>query len=186
MGGPIEWAWPAGVVIHRAQSGGEAPARECYEQDGGNAATSARSSGSLTTTACGSPAFSPPLPPPVSSPTWSYATAATPASQTAARTGKDTGLRNVPFRDLAQNWIWVAIAALAADLCAWTARLALPAHTASYKPNGDPPPPLLPPRTRSAGHRKRSEIIFAHHHARPRHMNNTPTGPIRDHGESRG
>jgi DDE family transposase len=50
------------------------------------------------------------------------------------RTGKDTGLRNLPFHDLAQNRIWVAIAALAADLLAWTARLALPAHTASYEP----------------------------------------------------
>ena len=35
---------------------------------------------------------------------------------------------------LAQNQIWVTIAALAADLLAWTARLALPAHTASYEP----------------------------------------------------
>ena len=42
------------------------------------------------------------------------------------RAGKDTGLRNLPFHDAAQNRIWLAIAALAADLLAWTARLALP------------------------------------------------------------
>ena len=50
------------------------------------------------------------------------------------RAGKDTGLRNLPFHDLAQNRIWVAIAALAADLLAWTARLALPTHAATYEP----------------------------------------------------
>jgi Transposase DDE domain group 1 len=49
------------------------------------------------------------------------------------RTGKDTGLRNLLFHDLAPNQIWVAIAALAADLLAWTARLALPAHAATYE-----------------------------------------------------
>jgi hypothetical protein len=50
------------------------------------------------------------------------------------RTGKDTGLRNLPFHDLTHNQIWVAITALAADLLAWTARLALPAHAATYEP----------------------------------------------------
>lgn len=50
------------------------------------------------------------------------------------RTGKDTGLANLPYHDLAQNQIWVAIAALAADLLAWTARLALPPAAATYEP----------------------------------------------------
>ncbi len=50
------------------------------------------------------------------------------------RAGKDTGLRNLPFHDAAQNRIWLAIAALAADLLAWTARLALPTHAATYEP----------------------------------------------------
>ncbi len=50
------------------------------------------------------------------------------------RAGKDTGLRNLPFHDMAQNRIWLAIAALAQDLLAWTARLALPAQVASYEP----------------------------------------------------
>ena len=35
---------------------------------------------------------------------------------------------------MAQNRIWLAIAALAADLLAWTARLALPASVATYEP----------------------------------------------------
>ena len=34
----------------------------------------------------------------------------------------------------AQNRIWLAIAALAADLLAWCARLALPAQVATYEP----------------------------------------------------
>jgi hypothetical protein len=50
------------------------------------------------------------------------------------RAAKDTGLRNLPFRDMAQNRIWVAISALAQDLLAWCARLALPTPAASYEP----------------------------------------------------
>ena len=50
------------------------------------------------------------------------------------RASKDTGMRNLPFHDLNQNRIWLAIAALAADLLAWTARLALPATAATYEP----------------------------------------------------
>ena len=43
-------------------------------------------------------------------------------------------MRNLPFHDLDQNRIWLAIAALAADLLVWTARLALPAAAATYEP----------------------------------------------------
>lgn len=50
------------------------------------------------------------------------------------RAAKDTGLRNLPFHDTDQNRVWVAIAALAADLLAWCARLALPATAAGYEP----------------------------------------------------
>lgn len=50
------------------------------------------------------------------------------------RAAKDTGLRNLPFHDMAQNRIWLAISALAQDLLAWTARLALPLDAASYEP----------------------------------------------------
>lgn len=41
------------------------------------------------------------------------------------RAAKDTGLRNLPFHDAAQNRVWLEICALAADLIAWTQRLAL-------------------------------------------------------------
>jgi hypothetical protein len=41
------------------------------------------------------------------------------------RNAKDTGLRNLPFHDTAQNQVWLDICALAADLIAWTQRLAL-------------------------------------------------------------
>lgn len=37
---------------------------------------------------------------------------------------KDTGMRNLPFHGFAQNQIWLEIAALAADLLAWTQTLA--------------------------------------------------------------
>jgi hypothetical protein len=50
------------------------------------------------------------------------------------RAAKDTGLRNLPFHDTDQNHIWVAIAALAQDLLAWCARLALPTTAAGYEP----------------------------------------------------
>jgi hypothetical protein len=41
------------------------------------------------------------------------------------RAAKDTGLRNLPFHDAAQNAVWLEICALAADLIAFTQRLAL-------------------------------------------------------------
>jgi hypothetical protein len=50
------------------------------------------------------------------------------------RAAKDTGLRNLPFHDTDQNRIWVAITALAQDLLAWCAQLALPAAAAGYEP----------------------------------------------------
>ncbi|WP_068982519.1 transposase, partial [Tsukamurella pseudospumae] len=43
---------------------------------------------------------------------------------------KDTGLRNLPLHRFAKNRIWTAIAALAADLIAWTQMLALTSHDA--------------------------------------------------------
>jgi hypothetical protein len=50
------------------------------------------------------------------------------------RAAKDTGLRHLPFHDMNQNRIWVAIRALAQDLLAWCARLALPATAARWEP----------------------------------------------------
>jgi hypothetical protein len=44
------------------------------------------------------------------------------------RCTKDTGLANLPLHDFAQNQIWCAIVALAADLTAWMQTLALTGH----------------------------------------------------------
>ena len=46
------------------------------------------------------------------------------------RAAKDTGLANLPLHDLAQNEIWCALVALAADLLAWMQTLALTGHEA--------------------------------------------------------
>jgi hypothetical protein len=50
------------------------------------------------------------------------------------RAAKDTGIRNLPFHDMNQNRIWLAISALATELLAFTARLALPTTAALYEP----------------------------------------------------
>lgn len=46
------------------------------------------------------------------------------------RCAKDTGLRNFPLHDLAQNRIWLAVVTLAQELLAWTGLLALTGHPA--------------------------------------------------------
>jgi hypothetical protein len=46
------------------------------------------------------------------------------------RCAKDTGLANLPLHDFAQNQIWCALVALAADLLAWMQTLALTEHPA--------------------------------------------------------
>jgi hypothetical protein len=46
------------------------------------------------------------------------------------RAAKDTGLTNLPLHDFAQNQIWCALVALAADLTAWMQTLALSGHEA--------------------------------------------------------
>ena len=46
------------------------------------------------------------------------------------RNAKDTGLANLPLHDFAQNEIWCAVVALAADLTAWMQTLALAGHEA--------------------------------------------------------
>lgn len=50
------------------------------------------------------------------------------------RAGKTPACATSPFHDFAQNQVWLAIAALAADLLAWCTRLALPASAATYEP----------------------------------------------------
>jgi hypothetical protein len=46
------------------------------------------------------------------------------------RCAKDTGLANLPLHDFAQNQIWCALVALAADLVVWMQTLALAGHPA--------------------------------------------------------
>jgi hypothetical protein len=50
------------------------------------------------------------------------------------RNDKNTGLRNLPFRDFAHNQVWLAIVGLAHDLIAWTQRLLLTGELATAEP----------------------------------------------------
>ena len=50
------------------------------------------------------------------------------------RNDKDTGLRNLPFRDFEHNRVWLALVALAHDLLAWTQRLLLAGELANAEP----------------------------------------------------
>ena len=50
------------------------------------------------------------------------------------RNDKDTGLRNLPFRDFEHNRVWLAIVRLAHDLIAWTQRLLLTGELARAEP----------------------------------------------------
>ena len=56
------------------------------------------------------------------------------------RTGKDTGLRNLPYHQAAQNKVWLELIALAQDLLAHTQRLAL---TGAHR-TAEPKTPALP------------------------------------------
>jgi len=50
------------------------------------------------------------------------------------RAAKDTGLRNLPLHGYAQNQIWCEIVALACELLAWTAMLALTGTARRWEP----------------------------------------------------
>jgi hypothetical protein len=50
------------------------------------------------------------------------------------RCAKDTGLRNLPLKGFAQNQIWTEIVALACELLAWTAMLALDGKARRWEP----------------------------------------------------
>lgn len=50
------------------------------------------------------------------------------------RAAKDTGLRNLPFHNAAQNQIWLEICALATDLTAWLQRLTCTGWAAVAEP----------------------------------------------------
>jgi hypothetical protein len=50
------------------------------------------------------------------------------------RCGKDTGMRNLPFREFASNEVWLELALIAQDLVAWTKTLALEDELARSEP----------------------------------------------------
>ncbi|CAK7284819.1 IS1380 family transposase [Streptomyces misionensis] len=50
------------------------------------------------------------------------------------RNARDTGLRNLPLHDTAQNQIWLEIVQIALDLLAWMPMLALTAETRRWEP----------------------------------------------------
>ncbi len=50
------------------------------------------------------------------------------------RNDKDTGLRNLPFRDFEQNRVWLQLVLIAHDLIAWTQRLLLTGELARCEP----------------------------------------------------
>jgi len=50
------------------------------------------------------------------------------------RNDKDTGLRNMPFRDFEHNQVWLMLVLIAHDLLAWTQRLTLTGELARCEP----------------------------------------------------
>ena len=50
------------------------------------------------------------------------------------RAAKDTGLRNLPLQGFGQNQIWCEIVAMACELLAWMAMLALNGHARRWEP----------------------------------------------------
>jgi Transposase DDE domain group 1 len=55
-------------------------------------------------------------------------------AETQIRNDKDTGLRNLPFRDFEHNRVWLKLVAIAHDLLAWTRRLLLDGELARAEP----------------------------------------------------
>jgi hypothetical protein len=99
-----------------------------------NARTGARSCGSPTSTAIGSPP-SPRAPGVASSPSWNCG-ADSGRCEERIRCAKDTGLRNLPLKGFAQNQLWCEIVPLAWELLAWTR--CSPANTRYHVGVGDP------------------------------------------------
>ena len=55
-------------------------------------------------------------------------------AETQIRNDKDTGLRNMPFRDFEHNRVWLKLVGIAHDLLVWTRRLLLTGKLASCEP----------------------------------------------------
>ena len=150
----------------------------CGSSSARNARTPARSCGSPTSTATGSPAF------------------ATDAKrgqladlelrhrrrarcEDRIRCAKDTGLRNLPLHGFAQNQIWCEIVALACELLAWMQMLALTGHSPPLGTQTAPAAPVLrrraprPRRPPPAAPPRRALALGPRHHRR----GHPPAGP---------
>ncbi len=55
-------------------------------------------------------------------------------AETQIRNDKDTGLRNLPFRDFEHNRVWLMLVGIAHDLLTWTQRLLLTGELARAEP----------------------------------------------------
>ncbi len=55
-------------------------------------------------------------------------------AETQIRNDKDTGLRNLPFRDFEHNRVWLLLVGIAHDLLVWTRRLLLTGELAACEP----------------------------------------------------
>jgi hypothetical protein len=55
-------------------------------------------------------------------------------AETHIRNDRDTGLRNLPFRDFEHNRVWLMLVRIAHDLLVWTQRLLLDGELASCEP----------------------------------------------------
>ena len=55
-------------------------------------------------------------------------------AETHIRNDKDTGLRNLPFRDFEHNRVWLMLVGIAHDLLVWTQRLLLTGELARCEP----------------------------------------------------
>ena len=65
------------------------------------------------------------------------------------RNDKDTGLRNLPFRDFAHNQVWLQVVRLAHDLIVWTQRLLLDRRARQSRTQAPALPPIA--RRRATG-----------------------------------
>jgi hypothetical protein len=137
-------SWPAGsrVIVRRER------------------AHPARSSHSPTMTGIASRRSSPTST--ARSPSSSASTALDDGSRITSANDKDTGLRNLPFRDFEHNRVWLEIVRIEHDLIAWTQRLLLTGELARCEPK----------RLRSAAARRRPPRV-----PRP-HSNATNTSQL--------
>jgi hypothetical protein len=77
--------------------------------------------------------------------------------RTASAPAKQTGLANLPFRDFAQNAVWVEISLVPQDLIAWTQRVGLDGELAVREPK-TPRYLLLHTAARLAFHARRATL----------------------------